>query len=89
MAREDSPYTDYIHRLPCHICQAQPVEAHHRTGAGLALRAHDREQIPLCYRHHREFHDAAGYFRGWLKEQRDQWQNAAIAKLQKDYDECF
>ncbi len=55
-----------------------PVEAHHRTGAGLALKADDHEVMPLCLQHHREFHGACGAFRDWTKAQRKEWQENMV-----------
>ena len=51
-----------------------PVEAHHRTGAGLALKASDHEAFPLCQKHHRDFHDSKGMFRSWTKQEKKEWQ---------------
>ena len=57
-----------------------PIEAHHRTGAGLALKADDHEAFPLCLRHHRDFHDAKGIFAKWTKTERKEWQNRMVAE---------
>lgn len=70
-----------------HRCDGS-VEAHHRTGSGLALKAPDDEAFPLCRRHHREFHDASGLFAGWSREERKTWQ-ATMAELYKPDEEVF
>lgn len=60
------------------------VQAHHRTGAGLALKASDREAFPLCVAHHRQFHDASGVFKGWTREQRNDWQDRMVELYKPD-----
>lgn len=42
-----------VAQLPCCVCGAWPVEIHHLTGAGMALRASHYDTIPLCPMHHR------------------------------------
>lgn len=59
-----------------------PVEAHHRTGSGLALKAPDRESMPLCRLHHRAFHDNRGVFFGWDKPRRKEWQRTMVEHYQ-------
>jgi hypothetical protein len=39
--------------MPCCVCGTWPVEVHHITGAGMALRASHFDTIPLCPTHHR------------------------------------
>ena len=48
-------YLGMVAKLPCCVkdCGYWPVEVHHRTGAGMALKAEDYETMPLCHRHHR------------------------------------
>jgi hypothetical protein len=51
-------------------------EAHHLTGAGMALRGRDADAIPLCANHHNGnegIHSFRGPFKGWDKYQRRQW----------------
>lgn len=38
----------------------------------------DTATMPLCTRHHREFHDLNGYFKGWVKEQLREWQTEQV-----------
>jgi hypothetical protein len=77
------------------------VQAHHSTcgsvkpweldGAaqhaprGKGQKAHDSWAFPLCFKHHRQFHDAAGHFEGWPNAQRRDWQNAAVAEYRGAY----
>lgn len=81
MANEDKPYTDWLHGQRCclhgHGC-AGAIEVHHRTGAGLALRAHDHEGIPLCKKHHHERHSLTGYFKNMVKAERKLWESHQI-----------
>lgn len=50
-----------------------PSHAHH---AG--PKSNDSTAVPLCSRHHREWHDANGFFRGATKEARRAWAATAI-----------
>lgn len=83
MAGEDRAYLDWIRSLPCWVGGAclGAVQPHHRTGAGKALRSHDHETIPLCAKHHDDFHTLRGYFYGWTKADRRSWQSEAIDLL--------
>lgn len=84
--KEDPAHLVWIRSLPCAVlahplpgatrCRF-PVEAHHPTGAGQALRDGDRRALPLCGKHHREeLHLFAGSFVGWSKEEVHAWENA-------------
>jgi len=42
--------------LGCCICE-MPPEIHHRTGAGMALKADNMDVMPLCPPHHRTGED--------------------------------
>jgi hypothetical protein len=91
MAGDDPGYLAWLRASPCalagrHPC-AGPVQAHHSThGRGMSQRTSDRSAFPLCAFHHRTFHDLCGYFNGWVKTQRQQWQDDAVFKYQKLYD---
>lgn len=51
---EDQEHLQRVREMPCIVCQAQPVEAHHiRDGVGMGQKAGDHEAIPLCPWHHR------------------------------------
>lgn len=70
----------FVRSLPCASCgRHPPSEAHHPTGAGLALKADDAEAFPLCSRCHRDFHDLRGKFRDWDKAARRLWQRTMSA----------
>lgn len=86
----DSAYLAWIRKQPCalhtvrHEVVCGPSHAHHITvGRGLSRKAPDRDTIPLCQRHHRAFHDAAGWFNGWTREERRVWQLASVAYYQR------
>jgi|SRR5882757_10643070 len=53
-----------------------PVEAHHPTGGGLALKKSDLEAFPLCLGHHSDRHDLRGLFRDWTKAELKTWERA-------------
>jgi hypothetical protein len=65
---------------------AGPIEAHHPTGAGLALKAPDDQAIPLCTRHHRDRHNHTGPFKSMTKDQRKTWEADMVANYQALYD---
>lgn len=58
------------------------VEAHHETGAGLALKADDHRSMPLCKRHHGDFHRLCGVFANWTKRTLKAWQREMVAATQ-------
>ena len=68
------------------VCSG-PIDAHHPTGSGLALKASDHDAMPLCHKHHMNFHDARGVFRNWTKEQRRDWQRQMSEKYRPGGDE--
>lgn len=84
----DEEYLRWIRKLPCCVtgCAATgSSHAHHSTGAGMALKAHDRETMPLCATHHRQFHDGRGYFLDWGRAQRRSWQAAQVGVYQASF----
>lgn len=68
------------------MCEG-PIEAHHRTGAGLALKAPDDEAMPLCQKHHKERHDGTGVFFRLTKSERRTWEAEMVARYQALYAE--
>ncbi len=46
------------------------------------MKADDKTAIPLCDRHHRQWHDANGVFAGLSKLERFAWSVRAIAATQ-------
>ena len=89
MAGEDPTYVAEVKQLRCRAavlggdCSGGWPDAHHAGPRGLSQRAHDRTCIPLCRRHHREWHDAAGVFRTWRKAERAAWAEEQIAEVQR------
>lgn len=82
----DEVYLDWIRSLPCCVCGVRTSShAHHSTGAGMALKAPDREAMPLCPRCHRDFHDGKGFSDGWRREQRALWQELQVERCQRLY----
>lgn len=79
MANEDSSYLSRIRKQDCQKCGRRPCQAHHRTGAGMALRAHDHETISLCVECHASIHELThGEFSGWTKGELREWQREAV-----------
>lgn len=95
MAGEDRRYLAWIRTQPCCSCSpgyvdglgvcGGPVEAHHKTGAGMGLRAHDHETMPLCAKHHKQLHEFTGMFEHDSRMSRLAWQERRIAEHQKRY----
>lgn len=82
----DPEYLAFIRELPCCApsvaeCQSPaPQHPHHSTGAGMGLKAKDRETMPLCWRHHRAFHEGKGPFDGWSRDERRLWQEQQVER---------
>lgn len=88
MAGEDPEYTEWLRHQPCCMCGTVfGVQVHHRTGAGVSLRASDLEGMPLCHVDHTAFHAATGRFKGWGREQRSSWQDAMIREHRARYND--
>jgi hypothetical protein len=89
MAGEDPERLKWVKTLRClargpgtgPLCLG-PIEAHHAGRRGMARRAHDNTAVPLCTGHHRDWHDGAGAFKGWTKDQCRAWTEAAVAATQ-------
>lgn len=65
------------------------IEAHHHTGGrGRGQKTSDHRAFPLCLKHHRDFHAAAGVFRDWTKAERRAWQDAMVERF-KPAEEVF
>lgn len=77
--KKDPAYLRRVRALPCCVCgRHPPSEAHHKVGGGMGTKNPDTATMPLCTRHHREFHDLNGYFKGWVKEQLRDWQTEQV-----------
>lgn len=47
----------FVRRLPCFYCRTTvAVEAHHWGKRGLGQKCSDFETVPLCKRHHQQWH---------------------------------
>jgi hypothetical protein len=49
-------YLDYVRSLPCRICDDNPVDPHHTETGGVGMKGSDFTAIPLCRKHHDEYH---------------------------------
>jgi hypothetical protein len=49
----------------------------------MGLKSSDRETMPLCWRHHRAFHDGNGPFDGWSRDDRRIWQMEQVERCQQ------
>lgn len=92
MAGEDKSYCEWIRSQPCRMCGTPPrVTAHHETGSGMGLRAHDHRTIPMCGDGvrgcHGSLHNVAmkGSFYGWKKADLRVWQREQIDALRSEY----
>jgi len=84
MAGEDPKYLDFIRKQACAFCSAAPPSHphHHTHNRAYGKRAHDRDAMPLCWKCHRRFHDAAAQFESWNKQERRAWQDRLVAEHQ-------
>ena len=59
----DEDYLQHLRESGCCICGEPGPDPHHIQTRGTGIKAHDFLAIPLCRKHHREFHDkGASYF---------------------------
>lgn len=86
----DNPrYLAFIRKQPCVVgglrCKRSvPHHAIEMGGeelAGMASTAPDSDTVPLCVKHHRQFHLTQGFCKGWTKEQRRVFQQDEIIRL--------
>ena len=49
--KAEREYMNKVASLGCIIC-GSPAQVHHKTGAGMGLRASHYDTIPLCHHHH-------------------------------------
>jgi len=88
---DDPVYLDWLRSRPCRVCGARVTSPHHRLGAGMALRAPDREAMDLCGDGVRGCHGSIhslmwGPFAGWTREQRRAFEDEAVRQLQREYE---
>lgn len=88
MSAKDPKRLAWVRSLPCvfdsDACLG-PTQAHHPTGAGLALKAPDDKAFPLCVLHHAQRHDATGAFHQMTKAERKTWEAEMVAKYRALY----
>lgn len=87
MAGEDPEYTKWLRTIRCcaHECYRRQVQVHHITGAGMGLRSHDWEAMPLCPQHHDQLHRLNGMFSDWSREELRHWQRYQAARWRRIY----
>lgn len=92
MAGEDPQYTQWLGRRRwCVACgERRPNSIHHKTGAGMALRSHDHDGMPLCGHGtvgcHGSIHSLRfGYFKDWPKQRLRDWQQEMVGRLRSEY----
>ena len=89
MAGEDPEFIRWLRLQPCALAtfcgdrSGPPHHARHNVGGG--QRAHDSRAIPLCPKHHDDFHDGAGPFLGWDRQQRRDWMDQQIERWNNAY----
>lgn len=70
------------------LCDGR-VDPHHDThGRGMGQKTDDERAIPLCRKHHDEFHDGHGFFEHMDKAARHEWHDRAAAEY-KPWDDVF
>jgi len=91
-AGSDAQYLNAVRELPCAVEAIRqlggettygecplPSHAHHAgRRPGVGMKAADDTAIPLCYRHHQQWHDASGYFHGMTRSERRKWSDERI-----------
>lgn len=86
----DPQYMEWIRTRACAAAYIdvdqclQPIHAHHAGKRGVGQKASDDTCIPLCERHHREWHDGNGVFVGGQKAWRP-WVEQEIAYQRRCY----
>lgn len=98
MASEDPGYAAWLRAGPCALAGLDRchglLQIHHHTrpltGDGLrpcrgSRRAHDHDGMPLCLQHHHDFTVGSGYFKGWWKQQRLEWQDGLVRRYRLAY----
>lgn len=75
-------YLTEARKLPCLARDLGPKGPYSCEGDIVAHHAgpkvNDSTAVPLCAKHHQQWHDANGVFKGWGKEGRRAWAKAAI-----------
>lgn len=93
MAGEDPAYSEWVRSQNCAECAAFPrSNQHHKTGAGMGLRAHDHDSFPLCGSGvrgcHGSFHCLTfGPFTAWTKDRLRDYQAKMVKRYRARYAE--
>lgn len=87
---DDPRYLRWVRKWPCVVggrkC-GKRSRAHHaiemggQQERGMSLKAPDSETLPLCEKHHTQFHLRQGFCKGWSDEQRRVFQQDEIDRL--------
>lgn len=88
-AGDDKRYLAWVRTHPCCVggLRCKRAVAHHAIEmggqdlAGMGSTAPDSETLPLCCRHHREFHLRQGFCKGWSDLRRRVFQQDEITRL--------
>jgi len=51
----------------------------------MGMKASDRETMPLCWMHHRQFHEGKGPFDGWTRDERRLFQEQQVERCLAAY----
>lgn len=87
---DDPRYKRWIKTQPCVVGgkRCGKVDPHHlidgkgEARKGIGQTAPDKFLIPMCRRHHDNFHDGKGIFAGWDDAQRLTFQEQEVERLQ-------
>ena len=66
-------------------CRGRTEAAHEGRKPGVGMKCPDSETIPLCRRHHGDWTDHVGFFKGWTKAERREWADERIAAATAQY----
>lgn len=84
----DPAYMAWVRTCRCFVgidCEGR-IHAHHAgERPGMGMKAGDDTCIPLCSKHHAEWHGASGHFREMDKVDRRRWSDTAIQVTQARY----
>ena len=81
----DPAYLASVRQLPCLLgvpgvhCYGR-THAHHAGRGSMGKKAPDDTAVPLCLKHHQDWHGASGYFKEMGQEARREWAEEAIMK---------
>lgn len=85
----DPAYLERVRGLPCRAPAGQVIPSDYPFHSGDVVAHHagpkvnDSTAVPLCWKHHGEWHSANGAFKGWNKYARRMWAEVAIAETRR------